>query len=56
MASPGQLWPDDVWFADEYAVVVIDVGDVEIELGVECPDLHLGMSSMSDVRTAANAA
>ena len=33
----------------QYAVISIDVSNVKIELGIKCLDLHLSISSMSDV-------
>ena len=38
----------------QYAVIAVDVSNVEIELGIVCPDLYLCICSVSDVRTAAN--
>ena len=34
----------------QYAVIAVDVSNVEIELGIVCPDLYLCICSVSDER------
>ena len=40
----------------QYAVIVINVSNIEIELGVKCPDPYLSIGSVSDAQVAANTA